>query len=34
MLQIDKMQLIQMANRAGAYFPKGGNSVNQTELKV
>ena len=33
-LQIDNIQWKQMANRAGSYFPKGGHSATQTELKV
>ena len=33
-LQIDKIQSEQIANRAGSYFPKGGHSATQTELKL
>ena len=33
-LQIEKIQWEQIANRAGSYFPKGGHSATQTELKV
>ena len=33
-LQIDKIQVEQIVNRAGSYFPKGGHSATQTELKV
>ena len=33
-LQIDKIQWEQIANRAGSYFPKDGHSATQTELKV
>ena len=33
-LQIDKIQGEQIADRAGSYFPKGGHSATQTELKV
>ena len=33
-LQIDKIQWEQVANRAGSYFPKGGHSATQTVLKV
>ena len=33
-LQIDKIQEEQIANRAGSYFPKGGHSVTKIELKV
>ena len=33
-LQIDKILGEQIANRAGSYFPKGGHSATQTELKV
>ena len=32
--QIDKIQGEQIADRAGSYFPKGGHSATQTELKV
>ena len=32
--QTDKIQWKQMANRVGSYFPKGGHSATQTELKV
>ena len=32
--QMDKIQWEQMANRVGSYFPKGGHSATQTELKV
>ena len=34
MLKIDKIQGEQMANQVGNYFPKGGHSTTQTELKV
>ena len=33
-LQIEKMQREQIANRAGSYFLKGGHSATQTDLKV
>ena len=33
-LQIDKIQWEQIANRAGSYFLKGGRSATQTELKI
>ena len=33
-LQIDKIQGEQIANRAGSYFPKGGHLVAKIELKV
>ena len=29
-----KIQQEQMANRVGSYFPKGGHSATQTELKA
>ena len=33
-MQIDKIQLVQMANRVSSYFPKGGHSATKPELKV
>ena len=33
-LQIDKIQGEQIADRAGSFFPKSGHSATQTELKV
>ena len=33
-IQIDNTQWKQMAYRVGSYFPKGGHSTTQTELKV
>ena len=32
--KIDKLQWEQMTNRVGSYFPKGGHSATQTDLKV
>ena len=33
-MQIDKIQLVQMANRVGSYSPKGGHSATKPKLKV
>ena len=33
-LHMDIIQLEQIVYRAGSYFPKGGHSATQTELKV
>ena len=33
-LEIDKIQWEQIANRADSYFPKRGHSATQTKLKV
>ena len=33
-LQIDKIHCEKINNRVGRYFPKGGHSATQTELKV
>ena len=33
-LQIDEIQLKQIANRAGSYFPKCGHSATQTKLNI
>ena len=34
LLQIIKIQKEQMVNRVSNYFPKGGHSATQTELKI
>ena len=33
-IQIVKVQREHMVNRVSSYFPKGGHSVTQTELKI
>ena len=33
-IQMNKIQLEQIANRVGSYFPKDGHSAPKTELKV